>query len=82
MKTKVIAVFDIGKTNKKILLFNQDLQVVYQDEQKFPEIKDDDGFDGDDIEKIEYWIHDSLKKVIQNPEYDIKALNSQLTEPL
>jgi len=33
MKTKVIAIFDIGKTNKKLLLFNQDLQVVYQDEQ-------------------------------------------------
>jgi sugar (pentulose or hexulose) kinase len=75
MKTKVIAIFDIGKTNKKLLLFNHDLQVVYQDEQKFPEIKDDDGFECDDIDKIELWIHDSLKKVIQNPEYDVKALN-------
>lgn len=43
MKTKVIAVFDIGKTNKKLLLFNQKLEVVYQNEEKFPEIKDDDG---------------------------------------
>ena len=75
MKTKVIAIFDIGKTNKKLLLFNQDLQVVYQDEQKFPEIKDDDGFECDDLDKIELWIHDSLKKVIQNPDYDVKALN-------
>lgn len=75
MKTKVIAIFDIGKTNKKLLLFNQDLQVVYQDEQKFQEIKDDDGFECDDIDKIEVWIHDSLKNVIQNPEYDVKALN-------
>lgn len=75
MKTIVIAIFDIGKTNKKLLLFNQDLQVVYQDEQKFPEIKDDDGFEGDDIEKIERWINESLHKVSENPEYKIKALN-------
>ncbi len=27
---KVIAVFDIGKTNKKILLFDSKLKVVYQ----------------------------------------------------
>jgi sugar (pentulose or hexulose) kinase len=75
MKTKVIAIFDIGKTNKKLLLFNQDLQVVYQDEQKFPEIKDDEGFECDDIEKIEDWISESLKKAIENPEYEIVALN-------
>lgn len=75
MKTKVIAIFDIGKTNKKLLLFNQDLHVVYQDEQKFPEIKDDDGFECDDIDKIERWIFDSLDKVIENPEYEIKGLN-------
>ena len=75
MKTKVIAIFDIGKTNKKLLLFNQDLKIVYEDEQKFPEIKDDDGFEGDDIEKIESWIGESLHKVNQNPEYDVKALN-------
>jgi sugar (pentulose or hexulose) kinase len=75
MKTKVIAIFDIGKTNKKLLLFNQDLKIVYEDEQKFPEIKDDDGFEGDDIEKIESWIGESLHKVTQNPEYDVKALN-------
>ncbi len=75
MKTKVIAIFDIGKTNKKLLLFNQEMQIVYQNEQKFPEIKDDDGFEGDDIDKIEKWIHESLSQVIQNQEYDVKALN-------
>ena len=75
MKKNVIAIFDIGKTNKKLLLFNQDLQVVYQDEQKFPEIKDEDGFECDDIDKIEHWISDSLKKVTENPEYEVKALN-------
>ncbi len=75
MKTNVIAIFDIGKTNKKLLLFNHALQVVYQDELKFPEIKDEDGFECDDIDKIESWISESLDKVLKNTDYEIKALN-------
>jgi sugar (pentulose or hexulose) kinase len=75
MKENVTAIYDIGKTNKKIILFNDDFKIVSEIEEKFTEILDDDGFECDDINKIENWIHDSLKKVIQNPEYDIKALN-------
>ena len=56
MKETVIAIFDIGKTNKKLILFNDDLKVVSETEQKFAEIKDDDGFECDDIELIEQWI--------------------------
>lgn len=44
MKTSVIAIFDIGKINKKLLLFNDKLQVVYQKGEVFPEETDDDGF--------------------------------------
>ena len=39
MKKNVIAVFDIGKTNKKILLFDESYKVVLVEEQKFNEIK-------------------------------------------
>jgi len=60
MKEKVIAIFDIGKTNKKLVLFNDDLKVVSETEQKFGEIKDDDGFECDNIELIEHWIKESL----------------------
>ena len=62
MKETVIAIFDIGKTNKKLLLFNEDLKVVSETEQKFPEIKDDDGFECDDIDLIENWIKESVIK--------------------
>ena len=39
MKEKVIAIFDIGKTNKKIVLFNFNLELVSETEKKFPETK-------------------------------------------
>ena len=75
MKETVIAIFDIGKTNKKLLLFNEELKVVSESEQKFPEIIDDDGFECDDIEHIENWIRESLSNLVHSDKYDLKAVN-------
>ncbi len=73
--TEVIAIFDIGKTNKKILLFDKNFKVVYQHEQKFPVINDDDGFECDDIDLITSWINSSLAEIIANKEYDLVGVN-------
>ena len=75
MKERVIAVFDIGKTNKKIILFNHQLNVIHEAEQKFPEIKDDDGFECDDIELIEKWIKSTIRKLIHSDKYDLTDIN-------
>jgi sugar (pentulose or hexulose) kinase len=71
----VIAVFDIGKTNKKILLFNTSLQLVFQQEGIFEEIKDDDDFPCDDIEKIERWMSNTLQEIVAGNKYNIRAVN-------
>jgi sugar (pentulose or hexulose) kinase len=75
MKEKVIAVFDVGKTNKKILLFDYDLNIISEEEERFPEIIDDDGFACDDIEKIEKWIAATVKNLVQSDKYDLTAVN-------
>ena len=75
MKKDVIAVFDVGKTNKKLLLFDEAFNLVFQDEKVFDEILDDDGFECDDIEGLLKWINDSLKKLILGDEYEIRAIN-------
>jgi sugar (pentulose or hexulose) kinase len=75
MKESVFAIFDIGKTNKKLLLFNEEFQVVSETEQKFAEITDDDGFGCDDIERIEKWIKDSLTVLVKSEKYDLSAVN-------
>lgn len=75
MKETVIAIFDIGKTNKKLILFNEDLKVVSETEEKFLEIKDDDGFECDDIELIEKWIKESLIRLVHSDKYDLKTVN-------
>lgn len=75
MKEKVIAVFDVGKTNKKVILFNYDLKPLIEIEEKFAETTDDDGFECDDIEHIERWIKDSIEKLVHSDKYDLTAVN-------
>ncbi len=75
MKDEVTAIFDIGKTNKKIILFNNDLKVLSEKEEKFPVILDDDGFECDDIELIEKWIKESVFSMANSDKYDLKAVN-------
>jgi sugar (pentulose or hexulose) kinase len=75
MKEKVIAIFDIGKTNKKILLFNYDLKLVYETEEKPGQTNDDDGFECDDIDFIEKWIRKSIVELVHSEIYDLTAIN-------
>jgi len=49
MKPAITAIFDIGKTNKKLLLFNDQYEVILEQEEKFEETIDDDGFPCDDL---------------------------------
>lgn len=72
---KVTAIFDIGKTNKKVLLFDSKLKVIYQLEKKFPAIIDEDGVECDDIELIESWIQNSLDDLLSTKNYEISAVN-------
>ena len=75
MKDRVIAVFDIGKTNKKIILFNCKMKVVHEEEHKFSQITDDDGFECDDIERIEEWIKSAILKFVHSDKYDLTDIN-------
>jgi glycerol kinase len=75
MKEPVIAIFDIGKTNKKLLLFNPELKVVSESEQRFSEIQDDDGFECDDIDLIEQWIREAVTGLIHSNKYHLQAVN-------
>ncbi|MDO7172389.1 FGGY family carbohydrate kinase [Mariniflexile sp. AS56] len=72
---KVIAVFDIGKTNKKIFLFDENFNVVYTNSIRFEEVEDDDNDPCDDIESIETWIQNEIKTIQNKNEYTIKAIN-------
>jgi sugar (pentulose or hexulose) kinase len=75
MKEKIIAVFDIGKTNKKLLLFDYNLKLLSEEETQFEELPDDDGFECDNIGLIEKWVKESISRLIHSGKYDLTAVN-------
>jgi sugar (pentulose or hexulose) kinase len=75
MKTKVTAVFDIGRTNKKFFLFDADLQEVYREYARFDEITDEDGYPTENLEALENWAKEVFDRMLDASEFDIIALN-------
>lgn len=71
----VTAIFDIGKTNKKFFLFDDDLKELSHDYKKFTLIKDDDGFECDDLDAITQWIKETIANVMKVGAYRLKAIN-------
>lgn len=73
----VTAIFDIGKTNKKFLLFDKDYKVVYKQQSTLmqAEESDDDGFPCENLELLVDWIKTKLEAAIRSKYFDIKALN-------
>ncbi len=75
MQTQTIAIFDIGKTNKKVFLFDEDYKIRVEKSIQLPEIKDEDGFPCEDIHALTKWVKDSFNELLSLSEYEIKAIN-------
>ena len=75
LKTPVIAVFDIGKTNKKVFLWSTTFEIVFEKQQTFDEIVDEDGFACEDLGALQQWIVSSFAELCQLPEFEIIGLN-------
>jgi sugar (pentulose or hexulose) kinase len=73
--TPVIAVFDVGKTNKKLFLFDENYRIVFEKSAKFTETVDEDGFPCENLESLRQSVFDSLKQVSRLKEFKIKAIN-------
>lgn len=71
----VIAVFDVGKTNKKLFLFDEHYRIVYERSARFNETVDEDGDACENLESLRLSVFDSLREVFKMPEYTIKAIN-------
>lgn len=74
-KTSVIAIFDVGKTNKKLLLFDENYRVVYERSTKLLEVVDEDGDSCEDLRGLCSLLYRSLQQVLQEKNFHIKALN-------
>jgi sugar (pentulose or hexulose) kinase len=74
-KTPVIAIFDVGKTNKKLFLFDEQYRVVFEKTVVLDETKDEDDFPCENLESLYFFIYNSFREVLLRDEFDIKAVN-------
>ena len=74
-KSSVILIFDVGKTNKKILLFNEQYRIVHEENKQFEEIKDEDGFPCEDVQLLTKWIKGSFAGLSADTRFAVKAVN-------
>ncbi len=74
-KIPVTAVFDIGKTNKKFFLFDENLKEVYNSYTRLEAIPDEDGFPSEPIIPLREWMLETFQTAIKSTEFEIKRLN-------
>ncbi|QDA59433.1 FGGY-family carbohydrate kinase [Hymenobacter jejuensis] len=75
MKKSIYAVFDVGKTNKKVILFDEDRQIIDEHQQVCIETVDDDGFACETLSRLTQWVQDRWKALRHNPHYHLKGVN-------
>ena len=71
----VIAIFDVGKTNKKLFLFDEQYRIVWERSEVCPQTTDEDGEPCEDIALLTGWVRRSLAEVEALSDVRIKAVN-------
>lgn len=71
----VIAIIDVGKTNKKLFLFDQQYQIVYEQSARFNETVDEDGDPCENLDSLRQSVFESLQAVLAKKEFEVRAVN-------
>ncbi|MES2774948.1 MAG: FGGY family carbohydrate kinase [Bacteroidota bacterium] len=73
--TPVIAIFDVGKTNKKLFLFDEHYHIVYEETTQLTESTDEDGDPCEDLGALTVWLTGTFEKLTTEKKFNIKAVN-------
>lgn len=71
----VILVFDIGKTTKKVVVFDHTFHTLEEKTQVFKEVTDDDGFPSDDLPHVSQWVEEMFQFYLKHETYRITHCN-------
>ncbi len=71
----VIAVFDIGKSNKKLVCFNREYRMVLEQSVRLDEIPDEEGFPSEDPARLQAFLTGSLEQLRLEGRFDPVAVN-------
>ncbi len=72
---QVIVVFDIGKTNKKVCLFNRQYHLVHEIAAQLPQTRDEAGDPCEDLPRLTEWVLARWQEVMNLPKFEIVAVN-------
>ena len=75
MKQPASLIFDIGKTAKKVLVFDEDFAVADEKVEHFKEIKDEDNFPSEDLQSVSEWVKEMVARYLSHPQFEIKHIN-------
>jgi sugar (pentulose or hexulose) kinase len=75
MSIPVVVIIDVGKTNKKIFVFDQRYKILYEKSARFIETVDEDGDPCENLESLRLSVYDSLREVFKRKDFEIKAIN-------
>ena len=65
----VVAIFDVGKTNKKLFLFDENYKIVFEKSARFTETTDEDGDPCENLESLRLSVFESLREVFKLKEF-------------
>ena len=68
-------VFDIGKTNKKFLIFDAKLNILHEENIQIHEVPDEDGMMWDDLKETAKWVENTFAKHQKSKDFDFERLN-------
>jgi L-fuculokinase len=75
MSLPVILIFDVGKTNKKVLLFNEQYKLVWEESAQFEETVDEDRFPCEDVNALTKWVWEKFLEISSNKDYNVQGVN-------
>ena len=71
----VTLIFDIGKTTKKVLVFDSSFHTLEEQTKNFPEVADDEGFPCEDLRSLTEWLLQNVDHYLQHPEFLVTHIN-------
>ncbi len=74
-KLPAIAVFDIGKTNKKIFVFDEQYNILLEQSVQFEEIADEDGDACENLADLTRWVRQCMSDFPGMKNISVQALN-------
>jgi sugar (pentulose or hexulose) kinase len=75
MKVPVALIFDVGKTNKKVLLFDEQYKLLHEESVQLDETTDEDGFPCEDVQALTHWMLQKFSEILLRRDIDVKAVN-------